>query len=114
DGTVTNAATTCTGRGARTSRSAGRYVAWVTITSALGFAVTQSANVTVADAALTAAAAAPLRGRQNQPLTNATVATFTDANPNAKPADFAAQIDWGDGQTSAGTISARPRRPLPP
>jgi uncharacterized protein (TIGR03118 family) len=34
------------------------------------------------------------------------VASFTDADPAAKPADFTATINWGDGHTSAGTIAA--------
>ena len=34
------------------------------------------------------------------------IATFTDANPDAQLADYAAPtIAWGDGQTSTGTIS---------
>lgn len=35
-----------------------------------------------------------------------TVATFTDANPQAGPAsNYSASITWGDGATSAGTIT---------
>jgi uncharacterized protein (TIGR03118 family) len=34
------------------------------------------------------------------------VARFTDADPAAKASDFTATIDWGDGQTSAGTVAA--------
>jgi hypothetical protein len=38
---------------------------------------------------------------------NAAVATFTDDNPAATPADFTATIDWGDGTaTTAGMIFA--------
>jgi len=38
---------------------------------------------------------------------NDAVATFSDDNPNATPADFTASIDWGDGSSpSAGTIFA--------
>jgi hypothetical protein len=33
------------------------------------------------------------------------VGSFTDANPNAQPGDFLATIQWGDGATSAGTVS---------
>src|SRR5262249_49691252 len=33
---------------------------------------------------------------------------FTDANPAGSSEDFAATIDWGDGQVSTGTISADP------
>jgi hypothetical protein len=34
------------------------------------------------------------------------VATFSDADPNGTASDFTATIDWGDGQRSAGTITA--------
>jgi hypothetical protein len=49
---------------------------------------------------------APLSANGNivSPTENATftgtVATFTDANPNAVAGDFTATIDWGDGSTS--------------
>src|SRR5262249_61492122 len=32
-------------------------------------------------------------------------ATFTDANPGDHSADFSATIHWGDGSSSAGTVS---------
>jgi hypothetical protein len=34
------------------------------------------------------------------------VATFTDADPTGKASDYTATITWGDGQSSAGTITA--------
>jgi streptogramin lyase len=37
------------------------------------------------------------------------VATFTDADPSATPGSFTASITWGDGSTSAGTVSADAR-----
>lgn len=33
-----------------------------------------------------------------------TVATFTDADPNAAHAQYVAKIDWGDGQTTLGIV----------
>lgn len=40
-----------------------------------------------------------------QSVFNGAVATFSDDNPAATPADFTATIDWGDGTpTTAGTI----------
>lgn len=36
---------------------------------------------------------------------NGTVATFSDSNPAKTAADFTAAIDWGDGTTSAGTVT---------
>src|ERR1700720_1672828 len=40
----------------------------------------------------------------NAPLTNVTVATFTDTNTHNAAGDFTAQIDWGDGTTTTGTV----------
>ncbi len=37
---------------------------------------------------------------------SATVATFTDADPNGVVSDYTASIDWGDGSSTAGTVSA--------
>jgi fibronectin type III domain protein len=38
---------------------------------------------------------------------NATVATFTDADPNGVASEYTASINWGDGSSStAGTVSA--------
>jgi hypothetical protein len=36
----------------------------------------------------------------------ATIASFTDDNPNSVPGDFTATINWGDGNTTAGTVVA--------
>ncbi|MEA2160332.1 MAG: large repetitive protein, partial [Solirubrobacteraceae bacterium] len=35
----------------------------------------------------------------------ATVAHFTDADPNGAAGDYTATIDWGDGATSSGTVT---------
>jgi hypothetical protein len=37
---------------------------------------------------------------------NGPVATFTDANPDGTVSQFAATINWGDGASTAGTVSA--------
>jgi hypothetical protein len=34
------------------------------------------------------------------------VATFTDSDPNANPADFTANINWGDGIQTPTTVTA--------
>jgi hypothetical protein len=39
---------------------------------------------------------------------SATVATFTDSYPSAPLGNFSATINWGDSQTSAGTITGGP------
>ena len=60
----------------------------------------------VADAPLTASGV-PVRAIAGQ-LFAGVVATFTDANPAGQVSDFTAQIDWGQGQTSTGTVLADP------
>jgi RHS repeat-associated protein len=53
------------------------------------------------------AAPVTVHATQGVPFTSP-VATFTDADPNGVVSDFTAHIDWGDGQSSAGTIAAAP------
>jgi sugar lactone lactonase YvrE len=44
------------------------------------------------------------------PVSNVTVATFTDANPAATATDFSATVAWGDGDSTAGvSIIADPQ-----
>lgn len=38
-------------------------------------------------------------------ITDGTVGSITDGNPNDTASDFTATIDWGDGTTTAGTIT---------
>lgn len=45
-----------------------------------------------------------LRFRQRELFTT-TVATFTAPSPDDTPADYTATIDWGDGNTTTGTIT---------
>ena len=54
-------------------------------------------SVAINDALLTPGTVLPIFATENQPLNNVPVATFTDANPVATAADFAATINWGDG-----------------
>ncbi len=53
-------------------------------------------GVVATGSAITATAGSPFGGK---------VASFTDATSGRGPADFAATINWGDGSSSAGTIS---------
>ena len=65
-------------------------------------------NVTVDDTdTLNGHSAATIVANANQALNNVTVATFTDPTyPTNVPSDFTVNIDWGDGTTTAGTLSA--------
>jgi hypothetical protein len=78
----------------------------VTVNDAGGSTATASSHVAVADAnlqaqglALTASDATSFSG---------TVATFTDGDPAGIAADYVATINWGDGTTSVGVVTAVP------
>ncbi len=61
-------------------------------------------NGEVARLSLLGATASPVTIAVGQPIAGP-VATFQDIDPGATPADFAARVTWGDGSTSAGTIT---------
>jgi hypothetical protein len=84
----------------------GNYAVSVLITDIGGASATTSSSAAVGDAALTAQGTS-ISGIEGSAFSG-TVASFTDANPNGAPGDFSATINWGDGQTSAGVISAGP------
>ncbi|HVX12981.1 MAG TPA: DUF4214 domain-containing protein [Pirellulales bacterium] len=70
--------------------------------------VTATAQLTVATATGEGgivATGATFQGYEFSPPTGVTVATFTDGNGALPAADFSATIDWGDGTSSAGTVS---------
>ena len=92
-------------QGTHTYAEAGTYNATVKY-SCLNFSGQQTVTfqATVQDAPLTAAGR-DVTGVGGQTLT-ATVAHFTDANAGAPVSDFSAQIAWGDGTTSAGSVAA--------
>jgi hypothetical protein len=84
----------------------GSYPVGVSIADAGGSTATAGGTAAVADAPLAAT------GRSITTTKGAsfsgTVASFSDANPAAAPAEFSAVIAWGDGTTSAGTVTANP------
>jgi microcystin-dependent protein len=90
--------------GTHTYAEQGSYTATATINDVGGATATASSTATVIDAPLTAQNGVAVSGVEGTALT-ATVATFTDANPNAPLSDFTATIAWGDGTSSAGTVS---------
>ena len=53
------------------------------------------------------AVATSVSGTEGAAISGATVATFTDANPNATAGDFTATINWGDGTSTTGTVVAQ-------
>src|SRR5262249_7160063 len=67
--------------------------------------VTTSGTVNVADAPLTdAGVAITYSALEGNPLRNVVITMFSDADPNAVPADYTVSVDWGDGTTSAGQV----------
>jgi hypothetical protein len=81
----------------------GTYGATVLISDQGGSQATVTSQVLVSDAALTATGASfsATEGSSFAGL----VATFSDADPSASLSDYTATIDWGDGQTSTGSLA---------
>jgi hypothetical protein len=113
DGPPDTSATIAAGSGgafavsdAHTYAEEGAYTVTVTVRDGAGNTQSTSSTVTVADAALTLTASTPPVAVEGTPVNGVVVASFTDANPGARAADFSATITWGDGSTSAGTVVA--------
>ena len=90
-------------RGEHAYAEEGSFPATVTVTdtdNAFNRATAQT-TATVVDAPIKATG---VDRTSTNPL-DLDVATFTDDNPGAPLADFTATVDWGDGTTTAGTIS---------
>jgi hypothetical protein len=68
----------------------------------------QPADVVISNFAfkpLLAATGTSVTATEGAQFSGSTVATFTDADPSAVAGDFAATIDWGDGTSTAGTVT---------
>jgi cyclophilin family peptidyl-prolyl cis-trans isomerase len=105
-GTVTvSSGGTLTVTGSNTYKEQGTYQVKTTITDRLGAVTTATSMATVVDAPLSAQGV-PVTAGGGVPLNDIMVATFTDSDPNGTVSDYTATINWGDGTTSTGTISA--------
>ena len=77
----------------------------ISITDTDGASAQGTSTANVKDAALTGSAV-NFTVQHNTPYSGP-VATFSDGNPSAPVSDFSASVNWGDGQTSTGTVSAQ-------
>jgi uncharacterized repeat protein (TIGR01451 family) len=67
---------------------------------------TATTVVTVTEGDTLAPTATPVHATEGQSFSDVPVATFTDGSNSLQvAADFTATIDWGDGASSAGTVS---------
>jgi hypothetical protein len=101
---------TFTVQGSHIYASAGNNPITVTIHHDAAPDATVTSTAQVAAATITgqngiAATGVAMSGDEQSELTGVTVATFTDGAGSLPPDDFSATIDWGDGSTSAGTVT---------
>jgi hypothetical protein len=107
-GTITYAAGTYTVTGNTTYAEEGSYPVTVDVADTGGSKLTGvgKTTVTIADAALTdTSSTGSASGTEGSVIGSTVVATFTDANSGNNSADLTATIHWGNGNSSAGTIS---------
>jgi hypothetical protein len=111
DGTVTAAAITGSNGsfavgGSHTYASDGNFTLATSVTRSTDSAsIHNSGSVTVGDDDVLTAQGTSLSGDPGTPLTNVTVATFTDSDGAAVASNFVATVDWGDGTQTTGTVA---------
>jgi PKD repeat protein len=105
-GTVSGASGSFTVAGQHTYADEGSFTTTVTVTETAGGGATASgsATATVAEADALSGSPVAINAQQGVAFTG-TVATFTDAYTGNVASDFVATINWGDGNTTAGTVS---------
>ena len=98
--------TTFSVSGTHTFGEEGQVTVVVTANSAGGSTATAQQVVTIGDAPLTAGAPIALRGVEGRPVPAGVVGMFTDGYAAAPASDFTATINWGDGLSGPGAVSA--------
>jgi uncharacterized repeat protein (TIGR01451 family) len=104
-GSISVSAGVFTVQGGHTYAAEGSPTITVTLThdSAPAASVTSTANVS--DPAVSGTGGFTVSATEGQASGSQTVATFTDPGGAEAVGDYSVSIAWGDGQTSAGTIS---------
>ncbi|HEX4794584.1 MAG TPA: hypothetical protein VH370_12365 [Humisphaera sp.] len=109
-GTITGSAGNYTVSGTHPYADEGSFTVTTTFfeNNDSGFSISVSGTATITEADSFSNGAITLApGAVGVPLTDAQVATFSDAGyPTNAASDFAATINWGDGATTAGTVVA--------
>jgi hypothetical protein len=105
-GTVTGGSGSFTVTGQHTYADEGSFTFTVTVTEtgAGGLTASATGTATVSEADVLTGTPASFSAEASVPFTGA-VATFTDSDTANVPGDFVATIDWGDGNTTAGTVT---------
>jgi adhesin/invasin len=104
-GVVTGSNGTFTLSGTHAYADEGSFPLSTTITrTADNATITLSGTVTATEADVLTAQPVTINANANQAFSGK-VATFTDADPSALAGDFTATIDWGNGVTTAGTVT---------
>jgi hypothetical protein len=105
-GTIVGSNGSFTVQGNHTYTDEGSLPASVLITRTTDNATAQpSGTVVVSEADLLTPTPKTIGGQPGVLISNAVVATFSDVNTGNVAGDFTATIDWGDGTSSAGTVS---------
>jgi hypothetical protein len=105
-GTVSGGSGVFTVSGSHTYAEDGLYIMAVKLADDTPGTATRTAQVIagISEAALVATGVT-VNGFELAPLTNVPVATFTHSGATEPAANFTATINWGDGTSSAGTIT---------
>jgi large repetitive protein len=88
-----------------TYTSGGSFTATAIISEIGGAQLTETTPISVTGSSLQQITAAPISAVVGVPFTG-TVASFTDPNPSDTASEFSASINWGNGDSSAGTVES--------
>lgn len=103
-GTISGSPSKFTINGTHTYAEEGSFPVKVTINDTdRSNGATTSSTASVADAALKGTGVAPSHSGNTA---TGTVATFTDSDPKGTVTDYTARINWGDGTTTTGAVTA--------